>query len=167
MTFSVTIIISRAFPSRSFVKHVCLTFRGVASPPPPSLCVSSITPVSSRCVFFVQRLIIVLIILNTVILAIDHHPLDEEVATYLEAFNFAFTLCFTLEMVIKVSTVAAVQILQSLEGIPFESTKAILSLRSLSLLFASVCLSYPCFCRHLTPVSRCLSCWRSAFGVTL
>lgn len=44
-----------------------------------------------------------LIVLNTLVLATDHHPMDQEFATYLEGFNFAFSLCFMLEMVLKVS----------------------------------------------------------------
>lgn len=43
-----------------------------------------------------------MIILNSVVLAIDHHPMDDEVSNYLDAANFAFTLCFAIEMVLKV-----------------------------------------------------------------
>lgn len=51
-----------------------------------------------------QRSIMALIVLNTLILAMDHHPLDDDFSTVLEAFNLAFTVCFTLEMAIKVRT---------------------------------------------------------------
>ena len=42
--------------------------------------------------------------LNTLVLALDHHPMDEDFSTYLEVCNFAFSLCFMLEMVLKVSS---------------------------------------------------------------
>eukprot|EP00752_Nemacystus_decipiens_P001936 g1865.t1 len=48
-----------------------------------------------------QRSVTVLIILNTLVLALDHHPMDQEFSTALEACNLAFTLCFALEMAIK------------------------------------------------------------------
>ena len=54
-----------------------------------------------------QRSVTVLIVLNTLVLALDHHPMDEEFSTVLETFNLAFTLCFALEMVIKVGRVVA------------------------------------------------------------
>lgn len=41
--------------------------------------------------------------LNTVVLAMDHHPMDDEFSLYLEVFNFAFSLCFMLEMALKAS----------------------------------------------------------------
>lgn len=50
----------------------------------------------------VQNSITLLIVLNTVVLAMDHHPMDDDFATYLEIFNFAFSVCFMLEMVLKV-----------------------------------------------------------------
>lgn len=34
----------------------------------------------------------------------DHHPMDDMFAAYLEIFNFAFSLCFMLEMALKVRT---------------------------------------------------------------
>lgn len=43
-----------------------------------------------------------LILLNTLVLAMDHHPMDNGFSAALEACNFAFTLCFALEMVVKV-----------------------------------------------------------------
>lgn len=49
-----------------------------------------------------QDSITLLIVLNTLVLATDHHPMDDRFATYLEGFNFAFSLCFMLEMVLKV-----------------------------------------------------------------
>ncbi len=61
------------------------------------LIIPSPTPVSS-----LQNSITLLIVLNTLVLAMDHHPMDEEFSTYLEVFNFAFSLCFMLEMVLKV-----------------------------------------------------------------
>lgn len=54
-----------------------------------------------------QRSVTVLIVFNTLILALDHHPMDEEFSTVLEACNLAFTLCFALEMIIKVRRVFA------------------------------------------------------------
>ncbi|CBJ26318.1 Voltage Gated Calcium/Sodium Channel subunit alpha [Ectocarpus siliculosus] len=50
-----------------------------------------------------QNSITLLIVLNTLVLALDHHPMDEEFSTYLEVFNFAFSLCFMLEMALKVA----------------------------------------------------------------
>lgn len=49
-----------------------------------------------------QLTIRALILMNTLVLALDHHPMDQDVSTALEVFNFAFTLCFALEMVLKV-----------------------------------------------------------------
>lgn len=49
-----------------------------------------------------QRSITALIVMNTLVLALDHHPLDDDFSTVLEACNFTFTLCFALEMVLKV-----------------------------------------------------------------
>lgn len=59
----------------------------------PALTISQHTP---------QNSITLLIVLNTLVLAMDHHPMDEGFSTYLEVFNFAFSLCFMLEMVLKV-----------------------------------------------------------------
>lgn len=59
----------------------------------PALTISPYTP---------QNSITLLIVLNTLVLAMDHHPMDEVFSTYLEVFNFAFSLCFMLEMVLKV-----------------------------------------------------------------
>eukprot|EP00752_Nemacystus_decipiens_P011295 g10037.t1 len=50
-----------------------------------------------------QNSITLLIVLNTLVLALDHHPMDEDFSTYLEVCNFAFSLCFMLEMVLKVA----------------------------------------------------------------
>lgn len=44
-----------------------------------------------------------LIVLNTLVLAMDHHPMDDEFAVYLEGFNFAFSVCFMVEMALKVN----------------------------------------------------------------
>lgn len=55
-----------------------------------------------------QNSITLLIVLNTLVLALDHHPMDEEFSTYLEVCNFAFSLCFMLEMVLKVSSLSLV-----------------------------------------------------------
>ncbi|CAN0047178.1 unnamed protein product, partial [Laminaria digitata] len=49
----------------------------------------------------IQNSITLLIVLNTVVLAMDHHPMDDEFSLYLEVFNFAFSLCFMLEMALK------------------------------------------------------------------
>lgn len=54
-----------------------------------------------------QNSITLLIVLNTLVLAMDHHPMDEEFSTYLEVFNFAFSLCFMLEMALKVGIMLA------------------------------------------------------------
>ncbi|CAM9577398.1 unnamed protein product, partial [Choristocarpus tenellus] len=48
-----------------------------------------------------QNLITLLIMLNTVVLSLDYHPMDDAFSSYLEAFNFAFSLCFMLEMLLK------------------------------------------------------------------
>lgn len=50
-----------------------------------------------------QNFITVLIVLNTLVLAMDHHPMDDEFALYLEGFNFAFSVCFMVEMTLKVN----------------------------------------------------------------
>jgi hypothetical protein len=39
------------------------------------------------------------ILLNTVALALDHHPMDRRFGASLEGINFAMTLAFLLEMV--------------------------------------------------------------------
>lgn len=49
-----------------------------------------------------QRLVTVLIVLNTLVLALDHHPMDNEFSTAIETCNLVFTLCFAVEMVVKV-----------------------------------------------------------------
>lgn len=49
-----------------------------------------------------QNFITVLIVLNTLVLAMDHHPMDDEFALYLEGFNFAFSVFFMVEMALKV-----------------------------------------------------------------
>ena len=43
------------------------------------------------------------IILNTVTLACDHHPMDSSFEENLEILNFIFTIIFIIEMVLKVS----------------------------------------------------------------
>ncbi|CBN75915.1 similar to sodium channel, voltage-gated, type IX, alpha isoform 5 [Ectocarpus siliculosus] len=48
-----------------------------------------------------KRSITTLIILNTLTLALDHHPMDEEFSTVLDLLNLVFTLCFALEMALK------------------------------------------------------------------
>lgn len=45
--------------------------------------------------------IMLLILLNTVVLAIDHYPMDQGLARQLEIVNFALTLSFAVEMVLK------------------------------------------------------------------
>ena len=45
--------------------------------------------------------VIVLIVLNTIILALDHHQMDEQFEANLEYTNFCLTLAFTIEMVLK------------------------------------------------------------------
>ena len=45
--------------------------------------------------------VLVMIILNTVVLAMDHHPIDAALADALEAANFGFTIFFALEMCLK------------------------------------------------------------------
>ncbi|CAN0138125.1 unnamed protein product [Ectocarpus sp. 12 AP-2014] len=47
------------------------------------------------------RSITTLIILNTLTLALDHHPMDEDFSTVLDLLNLVFTLCFALEMALK------------------------------------------------------------------
>lgn len=49
-----------------------------------------------------KRSVLVLIVLNTLVLALDHHPMEDDFSTALDACNLVFTLFFTLEMVIKV-----------------------------------------------------------------
>lgn len=56
---------------------------------------------------FLQNSITLLIVLNTLVLALDHHPMDQEFSTYLEVFNFAFSLCFMLEMALKVGVITS------------------------------------------------------------
>jgi hypothetical protein len=45
--------------------------------------------------------IIVLIILNTVVLAADHHPMEYGAEVSLEVINFVLTVLFSLEMIVK------------------------------------------------------------------
>ena len=45
--------------------------------------------------------IIMLIILNTVVLAADHHPMEESAESSLEIINFILTVLFSLEMIVK------------------------------------------------------------------
>ncbi|CAB1112699.1 unnamed protein product [Ectocarpus sp. CCAP 1310/34] len=47
------------------------------------------------------RSITTLIILNTLTLALDHHPMDDDFSTVLDLLNLVFTLCFALEMALK------------------------------------------------------------------
>ncbi|CAM9453078.1 unnamed protein product, partial [Discosporangium mesarthrocarpum] len=54
-----------------------------------------------------QNLITILIIFNTVVLSLDHHPMDDGFGSYLETFNFAFSLCFMLEMALKLIALGA------------------------------------------------------------
>ncbi|CAM9345432.1 unnamed protein product, partial [Laminaria digitata] len=42
-----------------------------------------------------------LIVANTVVLSLDHHPMDDEFSTILEALNVSFTLSFVLEMALE------------------------------------------------------------------
>mmetsp|Transcript_57655 Transcript_57655/g.158821 ORF Transcript_57655/g.158821 Transcript_57655/m.158821 type:complete len:1739 (-) Transcript_57655:67-5283(-) len=42
-----------------------------------------------------------LIVANTVILSMDHHDMDTDLETNLEVCNFVLTLCFAIEMVLK------------------------------------------------------------------
>ena len=48
-----------------------------------------------------SAIIILLIIINTVVLASDHHPMDQDTASRLEVVNFVLTMMFTVEMVMK------------------------------------------------------------------
>eukprot|EP00903_Cladosiphon_okamuranus_P009702 g9229.t2 len=50
-----------------------------------------------------QQSVTLLIVLNTLVLALDHHPMDDEFSIALEACNFAFTLFFAVEMGVKVA----------------------------------------------------------------
>jgi hypothetical protein len=52
-------------------------------------------------VWWFDLTIIVLIILNTVVLAADHHPMSTTAEATLEVINFVLTVLFTLEMIIK------------------------------------------------------------------
>jgi len=45
--------------------------------------------------------IMLLILLNTVVLAVDHYPMDENLARDLEVVNFSLTLAFAVEMILK------------------------------------------------------------------
>ena len=42
-----------------------------------------------------------LIVLNTIILAADHHPMDPDLESNFEIINFTLTALFTIEMVLK------------------------------------------------------------------
>ena len=50
---------------------------------------------------FFKFFIMFLIIVNTIVLAADHHPISYEAQENLEALNFALTILFTLEMILK------------------------------------------------------------------
>ncbi|KAA0159275.1 hypothetical protein FNF28_05910 [Cafeteria roenbergensis] len=50
----------------------------------------------------VNFLVMVAIIVNTSVLAADHHPMEPDVAAALEVVNFVLTVLFTLEMIVKV-----------------------------------------------------------------
>jgi len=61
--------------------------------------VASLTGLANNKHF--SAFIIFLILANTVVLAMDHHPMTEAFAHNLELVNFALTVCFTIEMCIK------------------------------------------------------------------
>ena len=44
-----------------------------------------------------------LIILNTIVLALEHHGASNEFMDTLTTLNLAFTCCFTLEMLLKLT----------------------------------------------------------------
>ena len=46
--------------------------------------------------------VLVMIMLNTLVLAMDHHPIEKGLADTLELCNFGFTIFFALEMGMKV-----------------------------------------------------------------
>ena len=46
--------------------------------------------------------ILLIITANTVVLAMDQHPMDTTLAEHLETANFVLTLIFLVEMVLKV-----------------------------------------------------------------
>ena len=48
-----------------------------------------------------NNVVLVVIVLNTIILSMDHHPIDPDFALFLEMANFVFTIFFALEMVVK------------------------------------------------------------------
>ena len=57
------------------------------------------TPAANR---LFDRTVMVVIILNTIALAIEHHGQPDEMTTVLEVFNYIFTIFFALEAVIKI-----------------------------------------------------------------
>ena len=50
---------------------------------------------------YFDRLLLGLIILNTVVLALDRYPADHGLAYVLDVVNFVLTACFTVEVVLK------------------------------------------------------------------
>ena len=56
-------------------------------------------PVANR---LFDRTVMVVIILNTIALAIEHHGQPDEMTTVLEVFNYIFTIFFALEAAIKI-----------------------------------------------------------------
>ena len=55
----------------------------------------------SRFDFYLNNVVTLLILGNTVTLAMDRSPISQEEADALEVCNFAFTVAFTLEMLFK------------------------------------------------------------------
>ena len=39
--------------------------------------------------------------MNTVVLSLDHHPMDAQFSDHLEIVNFALTMVFVVEMILK------------------------------------------------------------------
>ena len=50
---------------------------------------------------YFEGTIVLLIVLNTVVLGLDHHPMDLSFSYNLEILNFVLTVLFTIEMVLK------------------------------------------------------------------
>jgi len=45
--------------------------------------------------------ILAFIVMNTVVLSLDHHPMDAQFSDHLEIVNFALTMVFVVEMILK------------------------------------------------------------------
>ena len=78
---------------------------------------------SQQFVFF----IITLIIVNTICLAVDHYPADQDFLNVVDAINFLLALVFTIEMILKLLALGLLEYLKDSSNV-FDGVIVILSL---------------------------------------